>query len=137
MQNAVYMKEIAALRTSIMRRNAHIFDWLVQQAGTAQVHLFHKKPALFHNNTTTPGKRCACTPLIFCLTVLTVANYIHILSGSHIFPVLYNISRSFYACFLWNLQFLTNLGCIPPVPISPITDSNSNFRSFRTCQPEE
>jgi hypothetical protein len=30
MQNALMMKEVALLRTSLMRQQAHMFDWFVQ-----------------------------------------------------------------------------------------------------------
>jgi len=42
--NALMMKEISYLRSSIMRRNAEMVDWLVDHVGPVQMQLIHKKP---------------------------------------------------------------------------------------------
>jgi len=38
------MRELFNLRSSIMRSNALLVDWLVDQCGPTQVQLMHKKP---------------------------------------------------------------------------------------------
>jgi len=42
--NSLMMKEISNLRSSIMRRNAHLVDWLADNFGATQMQLVHKKP---------------------------------------------------------------------------------------------
>ena len=39
------MKEISDMRSSIMRCNAQIVDWLVEYVGPVQMQLVHKKPS--------------------------------------------------------------------------------------------
>ena len=43
--NSLVMKEITILRASIMRRNAHLVDWLADNFGATQMQMIHKKPA--------------------------------------------------------------------------------------------
>jgi len=43
--NACMMRDISEMRSSIMRRNAQLVDWLVANVGPLQMQLIHKKPA--------------------------------------------------------------------------------------------
>jgi len=42
--NALMMKEIFALRSSIMRRNTHLVDWLAEHFGAVEMQMVQKKP---------------------------------------------------------------------------------------------
>jgi len=42
--NALMMKDIYELRSSIMRRNAYLVDWLVDNCGASQLQMVHRKP---------------------------------------------------------------------------------------------
>ena len=60
--NALMMKEIFALRSSIMRRNAHLVDWLAEHFGAVEMQMVHKNPGARHR---TPPVSTACTlPLV-------------------------------------------------------------------------
>lgn len=43
-QNALMMKDISDLRTSILRHNARLVDWLAEHVGARQIQLIHKRP---------------------------------------------------------------------------------------------
>ena len=42
--NACMMRDISEMRSSIMRRNVQLVDWLVDNVGPLQMQLIHKKP---------------------------------------------------------------------------------------------
>ena len=42
--NALIMQDIFDLRTSIMRRNAQLVDWLTDHLGPVKLQMIHKKP---------------------------------------------------------------------------------------------
>jgi len=54
-QNALMMKDIFELRSSIIRHNAHLVDWLADNFGAVQMQMVHKKPRASY--VTTPDNR--------------------------------------------------------------------------------
>ena len=58
--NASMMRDISEMRSSIMRRNAHLVDWLVDNVGPLKMQLIHKKPAV--SGCSTPIAPSSITP---------------------------------------------------------------------------
>jgi len=58
--NASMMRDISEMRSSIMRRNAHFVDWLVDNVGPLKMQLIHKKPAV--SGCSTPIAPSSITP---------------------------------------------------------------------------
>ena len=54
------MREISELRSSIMRRNAQLVDWLVDHVGAVQMQLIHRKPGIA--SFSTPGAPSSFSP---------------------------------------------------------------------------
>ena len=50
------MKMISDLRSGIMRRNARLVDWLVDQFGPTQIQMLHKKPGSSYPGYTARSK---------------------------------------------------------------------------------